>query len=68
VFNVSGTTGEVEVQLPDGEYPDLLSETSVTVKEGEITLPESAVILRNGDARQLNPMFSELLDYKLPPH
>jgi len=67
VFNVSGAAGEVKVHLPDGEYPDLLSDTSVTVKEGKITLPESAVILRSGEVRQLKLFFSELLDHKLPP-
>lgn len=65
IFNVSGASGEVEVQLPDGEYADLLSETTIPVHEGKIILPETAVILRSGKARQLRPLFSELLDYKL---
>jgi glycosidase len=67
VFNVSGTTSAIEVQLPDGNYPDLLSETTVTVKDGQIPPPESAVILRYGEARQLRPIYSELLDFYFPP-
>jgi len=67
VFNASGTAGEVEVQLPDGEYLDLLSETSVFVKDGKTTLPESAIILQYGEPIQLKPIYSELLDFYYPP-
>jgi 1,4-alpha-glucan branching enzyme len=63
IFNVSGAAGEVKVQLLDGEYLDLLSETTIAVQDGQIRLPESAVILRYGEARQLKPMSSELLDF-----
>jgi glycosidase len=64
VFNVSGATGEIDIELPDGQYTDLLSETSITVKEGRISFPENAVILRYGEARSLKPLFCELLDYQ----
>jgi len=67
VFNVRGEAGEVEVQLPDGEYLDLISETTIPVKDGQIMLPESAVILRYGEVRQLKPIYSELLDFYIPP-
>jgi cyclomaltodextrinase / maltogenic alpha-amylase / neopullulanase len=63
VFNVGGAAGEVKVQLLDGEYPDLLSASNITVKDGRIMLPESALILRYGPARQLKPMPSALLDF-----
>jgi hypothetical protein len=67
VFNVSGATGNVEVELPDGDYLDLLSETKITVQNRHIPLPESAAILRSGEAHQFKPIFSELLDYTFPP-
>jgi len=41
--------GVVDVQptpLPDGEYVDILSETAVLVRDGEMAVPDTAVILR----------------------
>jgi hypothetical protein len=67
VFNVSGATGEVQVQLPDGEYLDLLSETTIPIKDGKMVLPESGVVLRYGEARQLEVVDSKLLDFYFPP-
>ena len=32
--------------LPDGEYVDILSETAVLVRDGEMAVPDTAVILR----------------------
>ena len=46
VFNVSGVVDVQPVPLPDGEYVDLLSETAVTVRDGEMAVPDTAVILR----------------------
>jgi glycosidase len=46
IFNVSGRRGKVSVQLPDGEYIDLISLQKLLVHSGEIELPSSACIVR----------------------
>lgn len=46
VFNVSGVVVVQPTPLPDGEYVDVLSETAVTARDGEIAVPDTAVILR----------------------
>ena len=46
VFNVSGVVDVQSTPLPDGEYLDVLSETAVTVRDGEMAVPDTAVILR----------------------
>lgn len=63
VFNVSGEEGSLLVELPDGEYPDLLTGTPVRVQEGQMELPAGAAILRYGARFPLKPLYSELLDY-----
>lgn len=47
-FNVAGVVDVMPTPLPDGEYEDLLSEPAqtVTVRDGEMAAPETAVILR----------------------
>ncbi len=45
VFNVSGVVDVMPTPLPDGEYLDLLSERPVLVRDGEMAVPETAVIL-----------------------
>jgi len=45
-FNVTETENVMSTPLPDGEYVDLLSEGPVMVRDGEMIVPESAVILR----------------------
>lgn len=66
VFNVNGNRGQVEVNLPDGEYQDLISGTACTVKQGKLALPDSACIFRvNSDLGRLSPFYSELLDFKI---
>ncbi len=46
VFNVSGVVDVQPTPLPDGEYVDLLSGTAVLVRDGEMAVPDTAVILR----------------------
>lgn len=45
-FNVAGLTDIMYTPLPDGEYLDLLSERPVVVRDGQMAVPETAVILR----------------------
>jgi hypothetical protein len=46
VFNVAGVVDEMPTPLPDGEYFDLLSDTPLTVRDGVMAVPDSAVIVR----------------------
>jgi glycosidase len=46
VFNTGGKQGQVDVQLGDGEYLNLLGDETVRVTSGLMDAPESAVIFR----------------------
>ncbi len=63
IFNVSGGEGEIDVQLPDGTYEDVLHETEIEVRGGWIALSESAVILRYTEDVALEQLYAPLLDY-----
>jgi len=63
IFNTSGKTGYIMVNLPDGTYRDILNDGQVSVKSGKTLLPESAAIVRYADTILLRPAYSELLDY-----
>ncbi len=62
VFNVAATSGTVAVQLPDGEYTDLISGATVTVADGAVPVPEAAVVLEFGAAFAARLWKSPLLD------
>ena len=63
VFNVSGKQGYVLTSLPDGNYPDVLTDDTVSVRGGKMLLPESLAILRIAELMMLRPAYCELLDY-----
>jgi hypothetical protein len=63
IFNTSGKTGYIMVNLPDGTYRDILNDGQVSVKGGKTMLPETASIVRYADSILLRPAYSELLDY-----
>lgn len=65
IFNVSVKKGKMDVQLADGEYPDVLNGGTVTVKGGKINLPTSAAILRCGSIGDLRPLHSPLLEAEI---
>jgi glycosidase len=70
MFNPAASAGEVPVQLPDGDYEDLLGGAPLVVRQGRANLPESAAILRLPPGKQPTtgyPLPSLLLDYRLPP-
>ncbi|MRS04190.1 alpha-amylase, partial [bacterium] len=46
VFNVNGNGGELTVNIPDGEYVDLISNRPFTIKGGKMRLPDAACIFR----------------------
>ena len=66
IFNVTGRKGFINVHLPDGTYVDELSQTAVSVNYGKLMLPESALVLCCCEPLLLNPVFCELLDYRVP--
>lgn len=61
IFNVTGERGEVDVQLPDGSYEELLSVEPMEVKDGRMRLPEDAAILRYGAPIPLEEFQAPLL-------
>jgi glycosidase len=63
IFNTSGKTGYIMVNLPDGTYRDILNDGQVTVRGGKMLLPDAASIIRFADTILLRPAYSELLDY-----
>lgn len=62
VFNVSGATGRVKVQAPDGTHMDYLTNAARTVENGEMDLPQDAVILRIGKDAEYKQLSSDILD------
>lgn len=66
VFNVTGTQGEVEVPLPDGTYPDVLSGAQVHVTGGRVAIPDVAVIVRYSAPVKPRWFYSLLLDLHIP--
>lgn len=63
VFNVQGNTGDVAVNLPDGEYTDALFGEAIRVSEGRMTLPATAVILRTPELPNPSLMPSVMMDF-----
>jgi glycosidase len=65
VFNMGSSVSTVDVQLPDGEYVDLLGDAAVHVQGGQMPMPESAVIVVfEGDA-EFQAFSSALLDHEV---
>lgn len=63
VFNVTGHSGNVAVHLPDGRYPDLLNGDTITVQQGQLPLPTTAMILRTPTLGELPLLPSVMMDY-----
>ncbi len=62
VFNVAGEAGPVPVQLPDGEYEDVLTGSRVAVHSGVLPAPQSAVALAYTAPFAVRRWTSDLLD------
>jgi len=63
VFNVSGNSGSVAVQLPDGSYTDMLTGAPVKVNAGQLPLPTTALILRTPELTGLELLPSTMMDF-----
>jgi hypothetical protein len=66
VFNTSDSTDLIEVSLPDGDYLNELSGETILVREGRITPPETAFILRYSNIHKPKMLKSLLLDFHIP--
>lgn len=67
VFNTAARDGEVVVRLADGVYTDALSGASLRVRHGRLPMPDTAAILRYSADINLQPFYSDLLDYNYTP-
>lgn len=66
LFNLNSFSGDVWVNLPDGEYEDVLSQSWLKVQGGKLAAPETAAILRVGGTLQnVRLFYSELMDFDL---
>ncbi|HPS42509.1 MAG TPA: alpha-amylase family glycosyl hydrolase [Anaerolineaceae bacterium] len=64
VFNVRGAAGSTRASIPDGTYQELLGGGSVTIRNGQVNLPATAIILRvPGILAEQHPFHADLLDY-----
>jgi hypothetical protein len=64
IFNVCAVKGAtVDVRLANGSYTDLLSAAVLEVRGGRVAIPECAAILRYDGEIDLEPFYSDLLDY-----
>ena len=66
LFKVGAEGGLVQAPLPAGDYVDLLSGATVSVRDGQMDMPASAVVLAYAEALSLQPFHSPLLDFHLP--
>ena len=64
VFAVTGATGALPVQLPDGDYLDLMSDSQVAVRGGTMAPRAGAAILRVPTTLTVTPVPSDLLDVR----
>lgn len=62
IFNVAGSGEPVPVQLPDGDYLDLIGGTLVRFTGGTLPAPASAVVLSFGEQFDVTLWTSTLLD------
>lgn len=62
VFDVGGAQGSAQVQLPDGQYRDLISGELLGVKQGQLHLPGPAVVLEFDAPFAASLWHSALLD------
>lgn len=65
VFNTMSPAGSVFVQLPDGDYENLLSGKIVTVCNGQMMLPESACILRAALTHPLREFVTPMMESEI---
>ena len=55
IFNTNQQSGEMQTNLPDGEFTDLLGNEKITIENGKISLPKYAVIFLCTQAIKAQP-------------
>ena len=66
VFNLNQLSGRVDVPLADGRYLDILTHEEVEVREHQLEIPRSAIILEVSSPIEARPEYCDLLDFTLP--
>jgi len=61
IFNVNRISGQIPVAIPDGNYTNLLTDTSFRVSSGTMTAPEYAAIVRYNPVSPPSPYRVEIL-------
>ena len=64
IFNTGKNEGDVAVQLPDGDYPNLLDDQQVSVRGGLLAIPASAAILRCPSIKNLRILPSDFYEFR----
>ena len=67
IFNTGARIQPVEVDIPDGTYPDLISGKPVTVDHSKMNAPDSACILEIPFSLPDCTFHSVLLDTNIKP-
>jgi glycosidase len=65
VFNHTGITGDIHLDLPDGEYLDLLSGNKVNISGNRVLAPIDGYILEVPQPLAWQPLHSCLLDTRI---
>jgi len=66
VFNLSQAKGRVHIPLADGKYHNLLSNDEIEVRDHQVEIPQSAIILEANEPIDARPEYCDLLDFNLP--
>lgn len=66
IFNLNGSSGLVNVPLPDGEYRDVLGGQPVKVQYGQAHIPETAAVIPYDTPVNPRWFYSLLLDMHIP--
>ena len=64
IFNVSDHSGNIELNLQDGAYTDLITGHKVEVLNKKIRMPENAVIFKCDPMQNVSSFYSKLIDFK----
>jgi glycosidase len=66
IFNVSAATGTVQVNLPDGDYLDMLNGPYISIKDGIAPIPTFASIFRYSTPTRPGWFHSPVFDTHIP--
>ena len=61
---MKGTEGNIEVDLADGSYVDVLTDTKVNVVNKQCQAPKDVVVLEYKEKIKIKKLYCEAIDYK----